>query len=157
MALLLITTGGNCFEVLFFARQSALRMTEFHFGTRLDLHSSQGGSQQKLVEQISCFLQGHAPKPCPQKWSQLTLVISSLGSVRWRVYPRGEWMVWWPFNNVKIFTILFLLRIVSVCILFRNFSGNNPPLKFMTDPKETYKKPLKELKSCSTSPENLYP
>lgn len=40
---IIMLTGGNCFEVLFFARQSALRMTEFHFGTRLDLHSSQVG------------------------------------------------------------------------------------------------------------------
>ena len=40
---IIMLMAGNCFGVLFFARQSALRMIEFHFGARLDLHSSQLG------------------------------------------------------------------------------------------------------------------
>lgn len=40
---IIMLMGGNCFGLLFFARQSALRMIDFHFGTRLALHSSQLG------------------------------------------------------------------------------------------------------------------
>lgn len=58
---IIMLMSGNCFGVLFFARQSALRMIEFHFGTRLDRHPvswvpAEAGRADQLF----------SPRPCSQ-------------------------------------------------------------------------------------------